>query len=156
MSQVTEAEEVVQEEPIKRNVKVLATPAVRRIAQEYGVDLGDIRGSGKEGRVLKEDILAHVEGSSPTPAPAFVPPVVARPTAPALDQVVQFKKCLLGWGKDEYQVRRKHTFLLIDDRINNPPGGCSCRQSGEDQCNCESNDQNHGRGSQDSPLWLQR
>ena len=82
MSQVTEAEEVVQEEPIKRNVKVLATPAVRRIAQEYGVDLGDVRGSGKEGRVLKEDILAHVEGSSPTPAPAFVPPVVARPTAP--------------------------------------------------------------------------
>jgi len=81
-TQVTEAEEVVQEEPIKRNVKVLATPAVRRIAQEYGVDLGDIRGSGKEGRVLKEDILAHVEGSSPTPAPAFVPPVVARPTAP--------------------------------------------------------------------------
>merc|ERR1712066_845569 len=45
-TQVTEAEEVVQEEPIKRNVKVLATPAVRRIAQEYGVDLGDIRGSG--------------------------------------------------------------------------------------------------------------
>jgi len=71
-------------EPAKRNVKVLATPAVRRIAQEYGVELGDVRGSGKEGRVLKEDILAHVEGSTPAPAPAFVPPIA--PRAPAVQQ----------------------------------------------------------------------
>ena len=85
--QVTEAEEMAPEEPTKRNVKVLATPAVRRIAQEYGVSLGDVRGSGKEGRVLKEDILAHVEGASPAPAPAFVPPVVSRPMAPAPQQV---------------------------------------------------------------------
>jgi len=85
-AQVAEAEEVVPEEPTKRNVKVLATPAVRRIAQEYGVNLGDVRGSGKEGRVLKEDILAHVEGATPAPAPTFVPPVAARPLAPALQQ----------------------------------------------------------------------
>jgi len=85
-AQVAEAEEVVPEEPTKRNVKVLATPAVRRIAQEYGVNLGDVRGSGKEGRVLKEDILAHVEGATPAPAPVFVPPVAARPLAPALQQ----------------------------------------------------------------------
>ena len=38
-----------EEHSNKRNVKVLATPAVRRIAQEYGVNLGDVRGSGKEG-----------------------------------------------------------------------------------------------------------
>jgi len=85
-AQVTEAEEVAPEEPPKRNVKVLATPAVRRIAQEYGVNLGDVKGSGKEGRVLKEDIMAHVEGASPAPAPAFVPPVASRPMAPAPQQ----------------------------------------------------------------------
>ena len=79
---------MVSEEPTKRNVKVLATPAVRRIAQEYGVSLGDVRGSGKEGRVLKEDILAHVEGASPAPAPAFVPPLASRPPAKALQQVL--------------------------------------------------------------------
>ena len=46
----------------RRNVKVLATPAVRRIAMEHGVSLADVTGSGKEGRVLKEDILAYLEG----------------------------------------------------------------------------------------------
>ena len=42
-------------------VKVLATPAVRRVAREWGVSLSDIRGSGEGGRVLKEDILRYVE-----------------------------------------------------------------------------------------------
>ena len=41
--------------------KVLATPTVRRVAREWGVSLSDVRGSGEGGRVLKEDILRHVE-----------------------------------------------------------------------------------------------
>lgn len=71
------------EAPKVRNVKVLATPAVRRIAMEYGVNLADITGSGKEGRVLKEDILSHTSTKSPIPTPAHTAPVftAATPTA---------------------------------------------------------------------------
>lgn len=68
-----------------RNVKVLATPAVRRIAMEYGINLADVSGSGKEGRVLKEDIQAHVANKTPVPPPAHSPPVsiqVPTPSAP--------------------------------------------------------------------------
>ena len=42
--------------------KVLATPAVRKMAAEQGIDLSRVVGSGKEGRVLKEDLLQHTEG----------------------------------------------------------------------------------------------
>lgn len=41
--------------------KVLTTPAVRRIAKENNVRLKDVIGTGKGGRVLKEDILAHLQ-----------------------------------------------------------------------------------------------
>ncbi|KAK6178680.1 hypothetical protein SNE40_011207 [Patella caerulea] len=44
--------------------KVLATPAVRRLAMENTIDLGDIQGTGKDGRILKEDILIHLEGAT--------------------------------------------------------------------------------------------
>lgn len=40
---------------------VLATPAVRKLAKEKNIDLASIVGSGKDGRILKEDILAFGE-----------------------------------------------------------------------------------------------
>jgi len=70
------------EAPKVRNVKVLATPAVRRIAMEYGVNLADITGSGKEGRVLKEDILSHTSTKTPVPTPSHTAPVFT-PATPA-------------------------------------------------------------------------
>lgn len=37
----------------------LSTPAVRHIAKQYGLNINDIQGTGKDGRVLKEDILNY-------------------------------------------------------------------------------------------------
>ncbi|XP_054714298.1 lipoamide acyltransferase component of branched-chain alpha-keto acid dehydrogenase complex, mitochondrial-like [Uloborus diversus] len=41
--------------------KVLTTPAVRRIASENNVKLSEVKGTGKDGRILKEDIFAYLE-----------------------------------------------------------------------------------------------
>jgi 2-oxoglutarate decarboxylase len=47
------------------------TPIAARIASAEGVDLSSVRGSGPRGRVLKEDVLAALEGNgAPAPAPA--------------------------------------------------------------------------------------
>ncbi|KAJ1846806.1 hypothetical protein LPJ73_004426 [Coemansia sp. RSA 2703] len=40
----------------RTNDVVYATPAVRRIAREHGIDLRYVAGSGKDGRILKEDV----------------------------------------------------------------------------------------------------
>ena len=49
-------------QPHLQSGRVLTTPAVRKMAAERGIDLSQVPGSGKEGRVLKEDLLRHVEG----------------------------------------------------------------------------------------------
>jgi pyruvate dehydrogenase E2 component (dihydrolipoamide acetyltransferase) len=38
-----------------------ASPSVRRVAREFGVDLGRVKGSGPKDRILKEDVQAYVK-----------------------------------------------------------------------------------------------
>jgi 2-oxoglutarate dehydrogenase E2 component (dihydrolipoamide succinyltransferase) len=62
------------------------SPAVRRAVLEHGVDPSTIKGTGKDGRLTKEDVLAAAEAkakgpATPTPAPA--PAAAAKPAAPA-------------------------------------------------------------------------
>ena len=40
---------------------VHAGPAVRKLARQTGAELGDIKGSGPKGRILKEDVYAHLK-----------------------------------------------------------------------------------------------
>jgi pyruvate dehydrogenase E2 component (dihydrolipoyllysine-residue acetyltransferase) len=75
------ADEPVREVPqpeaavVSGNGRVKASPLARRLARERGVDLGTIRGTGPEGRIVAEDVeRAEVAGpSAPVIAPAPVP-----------------------------------------------------------------------------------
>jgi 2-oxoisovalerate dehydrogenase E2 component (dihydrolipoyl transacylase) len=75
--------------PPKGNGPVLATPAVRHIAKQKGIDLSTVVGTGREGRILKEDILQHDQKKEQpavhTPPPATSTPshLQAAPTAPS-------------------------------------------------------------------------
>jgi len=54
----------------KKASKVYASPSVRKIAREFGVDLGFVKGSGEKGRILKDDIKAYVKEQLNKPATA--------------------------------------------------------------------------------------
>jgi pyruvate dehydrogenase E2 component (dihydrolipoamide acetyltransferase) len=62
--------------------KALATPAVRRVARELGVDLNTIAGSGRGGRVTAADVNAAA-GQVAAPAASPVAPAHAATRAPA-------------------------------------------------------------------------
>ncbi len=55
-----------------------SSPLVRKIAQEHGVDIAGLEGTGLSGRVTKNDILSFIESGSPATAGA---PASARPAA---------------------------------------------------------------------------
>lgn len=56
--------------PEKSSNRSLATPAVRKVAQEMGVDINQVTGSGPGGRVSREDIVAHANSSKSSPGVA--------------------------------------------------------------------------------------
>lgn len=60
----TEAKETTNEskpEP-KGDTRVIAMPSVRKFARENDVNIADVNGTGKNGRILKEDIEAFLSG----------------------------------------------------------------------------------------------
>jgi pyruvate dehydrogenase E2 component (dihydrolipoamide acetyltransferase) len=57
---------------------VYASPAVRRVARELGVDLHRVSGTGRKGRITKEDVQSFAEGGAPAAgAPAAGTPGAA-------------------------------------------------------------------------------
>jgi pyruvate/2-oxoglutarate dehydrogenase complex dihydrolipoamide acyltransferase (E2) component len=66
--------------------KTFVSPVVARIASEHGVDVGQVSGTGRGGRVTKKDILGFVKsGGQPQDqqeAPQQAAPAAPAPTAP--------------------------------------------------------------------------
>jgi len=54
----------------EKHLKAHASPGVRRFARELGVDLTQVQGSGRKGRILKDDVKSHVKQTLEAPAAA--------------------------------------------------------------------------------------
>ncbi len=58
----TRPEEPSAPAPPRREAKVRATPLVRKVAQELGVDLATVTGTGPQGRITEDDVRAASSG----------------------------------------------------------------------------------------------
>ncbi|HEX5949568.1 MAG TPA: dihydrolipoamide acetyltransferase family protein [Actinomycetota bacterium] len=80
---------------------VVATPAVRALAKRLAVDLSGVRGSGRGGRVTREDVEAAAAGGGSAPAPDEVEVVrispVRRTIAERLTKVVREVPQVTTW-----------------------------------------------------------
>jgi pyruvate dehydrogenase E2 component (dihydrolipoamide acetyltransferase) len=66
--------------------QVRASPLAKRLAEEMGVDLSSIQGTGPEGRIVKEDVLA-AGGARQTAERRRPQPVAERPAGPDVETV---------------------------------------------------------------------
>jgi pyruvate dehydrogenase E2 component (dihydrolipoamide acetyltransferase) len=83
------AETWVDEEPAPDAPAPAASPALRRLARELGLDLRRIPGSESGGRIVMEDVRAYIQRLQQRAAQAQTrtdgPPVPSKPPAPSID-----------------------------------------------------------------------
>jgi pyruvate dehydrogenase E2 component (dihydrolipoamide acetyltransferase) len=70
------------DESAEERLRTRSTPVVRKIAEEHGIRIADVTGTGHAGRVTKQDILDFIE-SGPEAAPEAAGAAATPPAAPA-------------------------------------------------------------------------
>jgi 2-oxoglutarate dehydrogenase E2 component (dihydrolipoamide succinyltransferase) len=70
---VKEEKAVTKEAPISLNEDKSTSPVVRRMLAENDLSPGLIQGTGKDGRITKEDVIAYIETSRGKPTPVSEP-----------------------------------------------------------------------------------
>ncbi len=79
--------------------RMKSSPLVRKIAEEHGIDIAQVEGTGMSGRVTKNDILSFIESGTPAPQRVATQPTAATPQvapqpsagAPGTQQVTVLK-----------------------------------------------------------------
>jgi pyruvate dehydrogenase E2 component (dihydrolipoamide acetyltransferase) len=93
--------------------RVMASPLVRRLAREHGVDLRVVRGSGPHGRIVKRDLdAALVQPVAATAAPSPVPAGGAR--RPPLEQPLSQMRKTIARRLTESKQTVPHFYLTIE------------------------------------------
>lgn len=78
-------------ESAKGDDRVLASPLARRIAEQGGIDLSGLKGSGPNGRIVKADVEAAAKSPKAAEAPRQESREITRPSAPAQQAPAPFK-----------------------------------------------------------------
>ncbi|MFN7272734.1 MAG: 2-oxoglutarate dehydrogenase complex dihydrolipoyllysine-residue succinyltransferase [Gammaproteobacteria bacterium] len=107
-------------EPAKEAAKL--GPAARRVVEEHGVDPSTVAGSGRDGRVTKGDVEAHVakQGAAPAApvaaaAPAAAPP--ATPSGPRAEQRVPMTRLRQRIAERLVQAQRNAALLTTFNEV---------------------------------------
>ena len=79
---VSEPVSVTSEAPSQRNGRTIVSPRARKLAKELSIDLGTLKGSGPNGRIVAEDVEA-ASGKTHTPVATAAAPAKAPVAAPA-------------------------------------------------------------------------
>ncbi len=95
-----QAEKLTKEQEAE-NAKVYAGPAVRKLARELGVILGQVKASGEHGRVMKDDVFAYVKARLTTAQAA--PAAQTAPVASGLPKLPDFSA--FGGGEVKAMTR---------------------------------------------------
>lgn len=70
--------------------RVIASPLAKRIAEQKGIDLGGVKGTGPGGRIIKADVDGAQGGAAPAPAQQAAPAAAPAPASSAPASIPDF------------------------------------------------------------------
>lgn len=76
--------------PSDDDKRVKASPLAKNLAKDAGIDIGQVEGSGDQGRIVKRDIEAAIEAQKSAPAPQPAPTPASKPAAQEAPAVTPF------------------------------------------------------------------
>ncbi|WP_328189843.1 2-oxoglutarate dehydrogenase complex dihydrolipoyllysine-residue succinyltransferase [Marinobacter sp. OP 3.4] len=103
--------------------EAILSPAARKLADENNVDPDSIKGSGKGGRVTKEDVQAHIDGKSSGGAPAASQPAPAAemPVGDRPEKRVPMTRLRASIAKRLVQAQTDAAMLTTFNEVNMKP-----------------------------------
>jgi 2-oxoglutarate dehydrogenase E2 component (dihydrolipoamide succinyltransferase) len=108
--QASQPAPVVVENPAGRSAEASSqprvTPVARRVAQDQGVDLSHVAGTGPGGRVTKTNVLGHIPGDA-APQPVQVRPAPVTNSTPAS----------ISTGRGEERIKMSRRRRTIAERL---------------------------------------
>jgi pyruvate dehydrogenase E2 component (dihydrolipoamide acetyltransferase) len=100
-------------------VKAIATPAIRKMAREMGLDINQVPGTGKAGRVTAADLTRFAAGGAAAVAPAAVAPAAAAaaPAQAAAPAAPTFAPVAIAPAPGDERIPLKGIRKVISDRM---------------------------------------
>ncbi|HOB15421.1 MAG TPA: 2-oxo acid dehydrogenase subunit E2, partial [Novosphingobium sp.] len=107
--------------PAPKGDRVIASPLAKRIAEQTGVDLKAVKGSGPGGRIVKADVEGAKPGTA-APAPAAAAPVAAAAQVPDFGIPYEAEKLnnvrkTIARRLTEAKQTIPHIYLTVDVRL---------------------------------------
>lgn len=101
--------------------RVKATPVARRLAEELGIDLRQVKGTGPEGRITREDVEAFAarlreQPAAAPPRPAAPPPPVEAPAAvpEAVEEPLSRMRQTIARRMTESKQQAPHFYVTVE------------------------------------------
>ena len=96
--------------------RVLASPLAKKMAQEKGIDIASVPGSGEAGRIVKRDVDHYVPYTAPASAPMFSAPAG---TESFEDETVSQMRKTIARRLAESKFTAPHFYLTLDIDMDN-------------------------------------
>ncbi|HWI77285.1 MAG TPA: pyruvate dehydrogenase complex dihydrolipoamide acetyltransferase [Sphingomicrobium sp.] len=102
----------------EEGTRIKASPLARRIAEEKGIDLSSVQGSGPGGRIVKADLeAAPAKAAAPSPAQAAAPALAAEGEIPHEAVKLSSMRKTIARRLTESKQTVPHYYLTVDIQL---------------------------------------